>query len=162
MDDNSFSSSISPSIIFRNNQLFVNIPIAGIYERPLNSEKYMKYKTFNNFCLFRILYQSELPESVKINSKHVSTAASSMWKYHVPQDFKDTLQKYCDQVKEAKKQAKKRTIHFSKKSYDQNNYNKSSKRIRRNKTTLKSDESSSEPIEKLWIPREEFTNFQDE
>src|SRR2546425_11115318 len=109
MDDNSFSPSMSPSIIARNNQLFVTIPIAGIHERPLNSEKYMEYRTFNNFCLFRILYQSELPESAKINSKNVSTTASNLWEY-VPQDFKDTLQKYCDQVKEAKKLAKKRTI----------------------------------------------------
>jgi hypothetical protein len=166
MDGNSFSSLISPSIIIRNDQWFVNIPIAGIYNRPLNSEKYMEYKTFNNFCLFRILCQSELPESARINSKYVSSIASSLWK-NVPQDFKDTLQEYCDRVKEAKKQAKRRTIHFCKKSYDQNDYNKPYKRIRRNKTTLKSNEPSAESTEKLRklrIPREELVNkyFQEE
>src|SRR5438045_9782163 len=101
-DDNSCSSLAPPSIFIKNNRKFVNIPVAGVYERYLDSEKYKEYITFNNFCLFRILCQPELPES---NGKHVSTAARDLWKY-IPQYFKDALQVYCDEIKESKKRDK--------------------------------------------------------
>src|SRR4051812_43821779 len=133
MDDNSFSSLASPSIIARNNRRFVNIPVAGVYERHLDSEKHKEYKTINNFCLFRILCQPELPES---NGKHVSALASNIWNYYIPQDFKDALQEYCNEVKQAKQQDKNRNIHFGKRSYDQSDYNKPSKRTRRKKSDL--------------------------
>jgi hypothetical protein len=141
-------SSPDPSIIVKDGDFYVNIPTAGIHKRRLDSEKYKKYKTLNNFCLFRILYQSE---STKANSTHVSVAASDLWK-SIPKRFKDDLQKYCDNIN-----SNKRTFHFK----NLNNlkvYNKPricKKRI---------NKSLAESNEKRWIQREEFMNkyFQDE
>lgn len=151
MDNNSlshFPSSSDPSIFVKDGHFYVNIPIAGIYNRRLDSEKYEKYKTFNNFCLFRILCQSKL---AKINSKNVSIAASDLWKY-VPQDFKDRLGKYCDYIK-----SRKNTIHF-KGLYNQKGYNKP-------RTWKKKSNETHEILpDKHWIQREEFMNqhFQEE
>src|SRR6266542_2757327 len=119
MNNNSLLSYVGsfepPSINAKDGHLYVNIPIAGIHDRRLDSEKYKNYKTFNNFCLFRILYQSELTNT---NSTHVSVAASDLWR-SVPEYFKNILQNYCNEIN-----SEKRTFHFKSKLYDRKDYDK--------------------------------------
>ncbi|GBB91339.1 hypothetical protein RclHR1_18580001 [Rhizophagus clarus] len=152
MDNNSLSHSSDPSMVTRDGHVYVNIPIAGIRERRLDPEKYKSYKTLNNFCLFRILYQSGLAKS---NSKHVSKSASKLWE-SVPKKFKDDLQKYCDDIKS------KRTVFHFKKLYNQKECNKS--RICKKRSSNETHVILSESIEKRWIQQEEFMNqyFQEE
>ncbi|CAB4442830.1 unnamed protein product [Rhizophagus irregularis] len=151
MDNNSlsyFASTFEPSVFIKDGHFYVNIPIAGIYDHRLESEKYEKYKTLNNFCLFRILCQSKL---TKTNSKNVSIAASDLWKY-VSQDFKDSLQRYCDYIK-----SRKNTFHF-KGLYNRKDYNKP-------RNWKKKPNETNEILPEIrWIQREEFMNqyFQDE